>query len=529
MKFTVNKIFGLLSLSIALFTCADTQNSGQHATQNMDFYTEAENEKVAALLHQVRDAVGITATSKIDLHLEGKSEFMGNEVVFVFAADSNEDAWFSLLEGPVAYAFGYDSGDYIVKFMNGISRKAGPAEKSNIRLTGTMQSHSWLLENAPFLWSLEDDEDSGIMLYYQLVDSYSRGVIQINKETYLPEKWVNHTWQGEEVFRFEGQLDNQTPWMPAIIEITDSDGVNTTTQLSNRIENNTSVKDQLHQHLKQSDDFNFENMDPVVDLRRNWRGLLMVMANVNNSEPGWFILDSGAGVSVLDNRFVDKLGVEAIGKKDMTGVGGREHAAYHRVDQFRVGPLTVDDYILTSLDLSFLDDFFDQPTAGIIGSGIFGRSVVEIDIEESRASFYDESQFEGREIEWMPMVVDYGRPAIKGNIENHEGYFLLDTGGSFGIVIHSNTVTGLELLESRQTREAGIGGVGGQTIAQVGKISSLEFGDFAHSDLEAIFITESQGAFSDPYYLGTIGMRILREYKIIFDYQNLRIALMPTP
>jgi len=522
------RIFGIIFLSIALFSCADSQNSPLFAIQNMDFYTEEENEEIAALLDRVRDAIGVTTTSKIDFSLEGKAEFMGNEVDYIFATNSNEDVWFSLLEGPVTYGFGYDSEDYIIKFLNGIFRKAGPEEQSTIRLTGHVHSHSWLLDDAPFRWNLKQNEGSGFLLYYQLVDSHSRGVIHINEETYLPEKWINHTWEGEEIFRFEGQLDDKTPWMPAIIEITENDGVNTTTKLLYRSENNTPVKDQLRRYLKPTDDFVFENVDPVVDLRRNWRGLLMVQASVNNSEPGWFILDTGAGVSVLDNRFADKLGIEPIGNKVLTGVGGREHAAFHRVDQFRVGPLNVQDYILSSLDLSFLDGFFDQPTAGVIGSGIFGRSIVEIDIKESRVSFYDESQFVGREIEWMPMVVDYGRPAIKGKLESYEGYLLLDTGGSFGIVVHSNAVVSLNLLEGRQTREAAVGGVGGHTSAHIGNISSLEFGDFVHSDFEGNFIEGSQGAFSDPYYLGTIGMRILRDYRIILDYQNSRIALIPT-
>ncbi len=511
--------------------CADTQRQDSAIYAEMDFYAEEENEEISHLLDRVRDAIGITSTSIIDFSIEGETEFMGNPGRYVFAINSEEDAWFTAIQGPIEYAFGYDATDYYVKFMDGITRKAGPNETSRSRLSGYVLSHAWLLENAPFRWNLESDENSDHLLYYQLLDSYSRGVISIDAETYLPVKWVSHSWEGEEVFRFEGRFDDQSPWLPSYIEITDSDGVTSQTRITERKANNQPVRDQLRTRLKQNKDFFFDvGRDAVVDLRRSWRGHLMVQASVNNSDPAWFFLDTGAGVSVLDNRFVEKLGIETIGKMDLLGVGGPESATFHRADQFSVGPLTIRDYLVSALDLSFLDQIFDEPIAGIIGSGIFSRSIVEIDVEGGQAAFYEVPEYEDEGVTWLPMIVDDGTPAVEGKLEGHNGLFVLDTGDGTGALgIHSQAVADHNLLENRRTREVGAGGVGGQVRVQRGRIDTLEIGPYVHHDFEANFFEETGGGLSNPYYLGTIGMRILRDYRIILDYENARMALISTP
>lgn len=57
---------------------------------------------------------------------------------------------------------------------------------------------------------------------------------------------------------------------------------------------------------------------------------------------------------------------------------------------------------------------------------------------------------------------------------------------------------------------------------------SLGIREFYPRDFEANFFDKSGTALSNPFYLGMIGLRILRNYRIILDYQNSRVALIPT-
>lgn len=524
------KKIAIIFICLFFFGCEGAQSHDPDIYAEMEFYAEEESKDISTLLNQIRDAIGIVTTSTLDFSIEGETEFMGNAGHFTFAVNSDENIWFTAFEGPIEYAFGYYSDDHIVKFMNGIIRKAGPNETSRSRLHGYVFSHMWLLENTTFRWNLESNENSNLLLYYQLVDTYSWGVIHIDRETYLPVKWVNHSWEGEEVFQFEGSFDDQSPWIPAYIEITDNNGVTTQTRITNRRTNNQHISDHLSRHFVQENDFYFDtNREASLVLRRSWRGQPMVQASVNNSDPVWFFLDSGAGISVLDNRLVEKLNMEEIGYMDLRGVGGSQHASFHRADQFSIGPLTIQNYLVSALDLSFLDQIFDEPIAGIIGSGVFGRSIVEIDVEKSRVALYDSSEFEDDEFNWFPMLVDDGTPIVEGKLEGNKGFFMLDTGkGAGALAIHSQAVADFKLLESRQIRTDAIGGVGGQMRVQRGIIDTFEIGPFAHHEVDASFLDETGGSFSNPYHIGTVGMRILRDYRIIFDYKNERISLIAT-
>ncbi len=71
------------------------------------------------------------------------------------------------------------------------------------------------------------------------------------------------------------------------------------------------------------------------------------------------------------------------------------------------------------------------------------------------------------------------------------------------------------------------GGVGGSQESRTGKLAWFELAGRHFEGLDVEFSGARRGAFSDVYTMGNIGAGLLREFRIIFDYGNRRVAFAP--
>src|SRR5205823_6585432 len=84
----------------------------------------------------------------------------------------------------------------------------------------------------------------------------------------------------------------------------------------------------------------FDPTQPAaLEVKRAKTGHLLVHPRVHGQDIGWFILDSGAGLSVIDKAAADALGMEAFGHVPAVGVGGTTQARFRKGKEFRLGPL----------------------------------------------------------------------------------------------------------------------------------------------------------------------------------------------
>ena len=180
---------------------------------------------------------------------------------------------------------------------------------------------------------------------------------------------------------------------------------------------------------------------------------------------------------------------------------------------------------MTELDLSFLKPWFKVPVKGILGYGIFARSVVTLDFLKNEVIITNNYDIDNKTMEWLPISVDRV-PSILGTFEGHKGWFMIDIGNPDNLTLHYNTVKTLNLLDNRKTRFSPLSAVGGTTQSQRGIGKQLNIGHLLFKNFEANFVTEEKGAYANRNYLGTIGLNFLRSYKVIFDYRNNRMSFL---
>lgn len=258
-------------------------------------------------------------------------------------------------------------------------------------------------------------------------------------------------------------------------------------------------------------------------------GHLLVRPEINGHDAGWFIFDTGAGISVVSTPHVPELELTDDGAIDAVGVGGAEKARLWRAGKLVLGPLTLQDHQLMSTDLSFLKQHLGEEIAGVIGHGLLSRCIAEMDLAAPRIALHDPQSWTLPSGEWAPMSLDGNVPTIDAVFEGHPGRFRLDTGSDSAVIFHPGAVRKWKLLEGRELVDSKLGGVGGFIAAKSGTVRSVSLCGVEQQDVAVQFALEDKGSYADVTRDGTIGGGLLRAGVLVVDYAGARFAFTARP
>src|SRR5260370_18381778 len=173
---------------------------------------------------------------------------------------------------------------------------------------------------------------------------------------------------------------------------------------------------------------------------------------------------------------------------------------------------------------------------GVIGYTLFRRYVVEIDYQSCVVSLHEPAayQYSGAG-ESIPLNVVSKLPIAPMRIplagrKPLEGQFMIDSGaGRFTLVLNTPLVATNNLLTAAQKTitEPGATGVGGEVKLLVGRLPSLQLGQFMRKEPVIHFAQDRKGAFASSDFSGVIGGELLRRFKVIFDYAHKQMILEP--
>lgn len=124
----------------------------------------------------------------------------------------------------------------------------------------------------------------------------------------------------------------------------------------------------------------------VIPIQQNTAGLLLINVKVNGIE-GLFILDTGAGVSVVDSRQVSRLQL-TLQKDDTTftgaGAGGQGLEVIPSIgNKIEIGNHTVNDFTLSVMSFEHVSQALTQAGceefSGVIGVDILkpGKAIID--------------------------------------------------------------------------------------------------------------------------------------------------------
>jgi hypothetical protein len=253
------------------------------------------------------------------------------------------------------------------------------------------------------------------------------------------------------------------------------------------------------------------------------RGLVMVPAKVNDSGPHSFLLDTGYTLTMVRRGIVEKLGLAQVGSVTVQGIAGES-----REPTFSGAVIDVGGAVYNPRRVGGMPDT-RRRRDGIIGSGLFRQYVVMVDPVARKLELFSRTNFQYRgPAQATPLRFRRSTPIIEATIARTNGepvtaLFEIDTGCDSGVCLGSEFTRTHKLLESTATRSGTKVGAGGDAATQSGHLYALKVGSITVEKPQTDFFTD--GSPADDGLAGHVGMGVLGQFRVYFDYGNQRMFL----
>lgn len=326
------------------------------------------------------------------------------------------------------------------------------------------------------------------------------------------------------------------PW-PYRIEIYGPKGLQTTLRTTEvRFEPSLQAPKPVRRSWEQRSTTRFDRAAATkVPLRRTRSGHWLVQPELEGREVGWFLVDTGTGVNCLDPQalalvpgFLDdsETHTEPI---SIIGLGGQVEGALGLGGALRLGPMVADRMEWVALDLKGLEDVVGERLAGVLGGELFERAILEIDVEAREITLHNPSEYDGSHLSWHPLRFDGSTPCVQGTFApDHEGWFRLDTGSDDTVTFHAPWVQKLSLTRrARNLVRMRLRGIGGEISAVQGRIRWFETLGQRFSSPRVTLVEQATGPLANPDLVGNLGVGFLENQRLILDYPNHRVTLIP--
>ena len=267
------------------------------------------------------------------------------------------------------------------------------------------------------------------------------------------------------------------------------------------------------------------------------RNLVIVQLKINNEGPFNFIMDTGAGLTVItDPTLINLANIQNKRLLKLTGCGGtREFDAYvTSALNFQIPGLTsynVEAALLTE-DHFGLSNYVGMPIQGLLGFDFFSNLAVKVNFSDSTLTCYrpkDERLF--RKGEKIPISVENNKPYLLARVHLPDGSvkqskLVIDLGAGHPLSLD-------KLADVRQFSgnyiAANLGmGLTGPITGYLSRITEIDIGKYDIKNLISSFPEEDSVKWLlDARRDGNLGIGLLKRFTIVFNYRGNAIYLKP--
>ena len=271
------------------------------------------------------------------------------------------------------------------------------------------------------------------------------------------------------------------------------------------------------------------------------QGFIIVKARFNNSIILDFIFDTGAENTLIFDREIAELfgieydrRIEIIGSDFTTGLYA--NIARKIIFKLDAAQHVTRDIVVLEDNILLMEEKLGIHVDGIIGGSFFQNLVVYINYPKRKIRLYHPQSIKPslhKGFESFDIRVLNNKPYIKAKTTLANGTvldltFLIDSGASLPMLLHTNSDSLLSLPELTMTGALGYG-ITGILRGFIGQVNNFEIGPFAFPNLITSF-QDIEYFSSNPEGLsrnGIIGSHLLRRFYVIIDYFHSKFYLKP--
>ena len=268
-------------------------------------------------------------------------------------------------------------------------------------------------------------------------------------------------------------------------------------------------------------------------------GFIVVPAKLNEV-PLWFMWDSGASLTVLNQDRAVQAGVHPKGSSAVGTSGGSTGMSLAKDVSIAIGSALLRNQHVGVVQLSAYEAGLGFPFGGILGFDFTSRFVVEIDFEHNKMSLFNPKTFRANRTDvTLPIRIEDKNPFVSAEIllpsgRRVPGVFDLDTGETKGLFLNAPFVRNHQLLEAAENPNQKVGARATEqdftnSVSVKGNVSEFELGPFSIKHPPTGFALEGTSGFvANPFYAGIFGNQILERFHIWLDYSRKELVLAPT-
>jgi hypothetical protein len=272
-------------------------------------------------------------------------------------------------------------------------------------------------------------------------------------------------------------------------------------------------------------DYRFAEGDRSENIPFKFEGNHLYIPVIVNCRENYWILDTGAAMSVISEVYAGELGLELQGDLKGLGAGGTVDIKFATMPPFSIRGITFDEQTVAVINLKELNRMLSVEIVGILGFDFLSRFVTKVDYANELVSFYDPEAFtytgDGRELD---VHVKDNVFMVEASLEDkYSGTWLFDLGAS------SINLNGVYAYINGFADRKGVLGMGrGAGSAFYNKKVKCEKIDFAGYTLDNPTISFFHGATDTVFTadnIGILGNTLFRNFVVYCDYLNERVIL----
>jgi hypothetical protein len=274
-----------------------------------------------------------------------------------------------------------------------------------------------------------------------------------------------------------------------------------------------------------------------------YNNLVVVPVVLNGALPLKFIIDTGVRTAILTQKtFTDILNLQYARKYTISGPGGVKLIDAYVTNNvsLELPGITGKGHAMLVLEQDYLElrNYLGTDVHGILGYELFSRFLVKIDYEKKLLTLMQPKKFRpGKKYQTIPIRIEDTKPYMIVPIILADGTqlsakLLVDSGASHGLMLEPSTDKRITVPDHAVSSIIGRG-LGGEITGKVGRINSMQLGNYDLKDVIANF--PDPNSYFDSLKMGrtprngAIGGEVLSRFTVIFDFPKELIHLKKNP
>ncbi len=240
-----------------------------------------------------------------------------------------------------------------------------------------------------------------------------------------------------------------------------------------------------------------------------------------------FLLDTGTGISIIDPKLAEDLGVEITGSIPLTALSSQVHIALGNMPAISLPGLEFNAQTIGVYDFDFASEHgIRYDFSGVFGYNLLSRLITKIDYANEYVSFYHSDSFlytgDGKN-DNMIIMDDY-TPYVQMTIDGFHGLWKLDTGSDMSMMSYPYAARcGFLKLKGYLFDYVDLGGV---ETCYITRLHWLKFaGHIIFNPVLSIHIQDKEIYNQMGNCVGYIGNDLLKYFTVYFDYVHNKMIV----